>query len=311
MNNEPKKHHYLPQSYLKGFQIGDNKKNPKVFTYEKNNLEKSPFVSAIKDTACIKDYHTVKIDNKIDRETVESVFSDIENMIIKDIRTVINNKYIDRNSRITLAMTILFFKERVPQNMEMLKKFLLRTIEKIAEENFKKNNMGLQGSFRDNYKIKINNNYPLYLLSKTVFSEEKIMYFSNMTFSLLKAPENNYFVCSDTPVSYYVPENKSMRGVGLSHPELQIFLPLNKSYGLLCSHNKISEYEELSIEELNEYNRRTVITAEQYIFSNNNSEKLKELIIKNKDNFSGMIYKDFDTINGRFQYASYIPVTSE
>ena len=40
MSNEPKKHHYIPQSYLKGFQIDATRKNPKICVYEKENLNR-------------------------------------------------------------------------------------------------------------------------------------------------------------------------------------------------------------------------------------------------------------------------------
>ena len=309
MSNEPRKHHYIPQSYLKGFQIDDIKKNPKIFIFEKDTI-KPPYPAAIKDTACIRDYHTIKVEDKNDRSTIETIFSKMEDQIIQNIREVTNNEYIDRDNKITLAITILFFKSRVPQNIEMLRKSFQRTLEGIAEAKFKINNMGLKGSFSDNFKLTVNNNFPLFMMFNSVFKEEIIAELCSLNFSLLKAPQDYSFVCSDAPVSYYVPNYKSGRGVGLSYPNLEIFLPLNKSYGLLCSQEKIPEYRELSIEELDEYNRRTIITAEKYIFSNNNFFKIKDLIINNKDKFSGILYNDFDTVDGRFQYAAYIPVTS-
>lgn len=308
MKIEPRKHHYLPQSYLKGFQIGDVKKNPKIFIYEKDNIE-SVYPAAIKDTACKRDYHTIKVNEKDDRSSVESIFSDMENQIIQNIREVTANKVIDDDNKVTLAITILFFKSRVPQNIEMLRKSFQRTLEGIAEANFRVNNMGLIGSFSDNFKLTVNNNFPLFMMFNSVFKEVIIAELCCMNFSLLKAPEDNYFVCSDAPVSYYVPNYKSSRGVGLSHPDLEIFLPLNKFYGLLCSHKELPNLKELNIDELSEYNRRTIITAEKYVFGNEINLNIQKIIANNKDKFSGIIYNDFDTTNGRFQYSAYIPVT--
>lgn len=99
MNNEPKKHHYLPQSYLKGFQIENTKKNPKIYIYEKDN-RKTPYIAAIKDTACIRDYHTIKVNDKNDRTSIESMFSNIENEIIQNIRRVINENHISDDSKL-------------------------------------------------------------------------------------------------------------------------------------------------------------------------------------------------------------------
>ena len=311
MSNEPKKHHYIPQSYLKGFQIGTTRKNPKIFVYEKENLIKLPYAVAIKDTACIKDYHTIKYDDKNDRSLIEGIFSNIENIIIQNIREVINNEHINKDNKITLAITILFFKSRVPQNLEMFRQYFQRTLEGIAEANFRFNNMGLKGTFSDNFKLTVNNNLPLYMMFNSVFKEDIIVELCSMNFSLLKAPQNNYFVCSDAPVSYFVPNYNNGRGIGLSHPKLEIFLPLNKSYGLLCSNNNLLDLKELNIDELNECNRRTIITAEKYIFANGNIPVIKDIIIKNKDKFSGVRYREVNTANGRLQYAAYIPVTED
>lgn len=44
---EPKKHHYVQQSYLKGFQYG-NKKIPQIVVYIKDESLKEPYISAIK-----------------------------------------------------------------------------------------------------------------------------------------------------------------------------------------------------------------------------------------------------------------------
>lgn len=309
MSNAPKKHHYLPQAYLKGFQIGNKKKNPKIFVYEKGKTE-IIYPASIKNTACIGDYHTIKVEDENDRSTIETIFSQMEAEIIQNIREATNNETISDNNKISLAITILFFKSRVPQNLEMFRKYFQRTLEGIAWANFRVNNMSLKGSFNDNFKLTVNNNFPLFMMFNSVFKEERIAELCCMNFSLLKAPKDNYFVCSDAPVSYYVPNYKGGRGVGLSYPELEIFLPLNKSYGLLCSNKNLSKLKELTINELNEYNRRTIITAEKYIFGSEINSNIQKLILDNLKEFSGIIYHDFDTIDGRFQYAAYIPVTS-
>ena len=59
------------------------------------------------------------------------------------------------------------------------------------------------------------------------------------------------------------------------------------------------------------YNRRTIITAEKYVFGSEENLNIQKLIFDNKDKFSGIIYNDFDTKQGRFQYSAYIPVTND
>lgn len=306
-NSEPRKHHYIPQSYLKGFQYG-NKKTPQIVVYLKDKPSKS-YISAIKDTACEKDFHLIKEEDGYDRSSVEELLSSIENETIQNIRKVIEKKQINDEEKFILAITILLMKTRVPQNMNALKKQFKSLLEEIAEENFKQNNDGLKGSFKDNYKITVHNNLPVLFMLKSLLNEKIISMILKMNFSLVKAPAETPFVCSDAPISYYCKNYKSKSGVGLNHKDLEIFLPLDKTFGLICTRKKISKYKELTKEEVNCLNRRTVITAEKYIFSPIREESINKLIDKNINEFSGIKCSEKRTANGLLQCSTYIPVT--
>lgn len=303
---EPKKHHYIQQSYLKGFQHG-NKKVPQIFVYTKENPLKEPYISAIKDTACEKDFHKIKVEDSYDRTTVEELLSMIESEVIQNIHKVIDSKQILDKNKELLAIMILLMKARVPQNVNALKRQFERLLEYIAEITFSQNNTGLSGTFKDNFKIIVNNNYPIFQMLKSVLNEKLISQIMNMNFSLVKVPVGSFFVCSDAPVSYYC-KPYSGRGVGLSHPNLEIFLPLDKDFGLICTRKNVPPYKELSKEDVASLNRRTVITSEKYIFSPIKDDCINELIEKNKDYFSGIRY--LESLNdGLLQYSDYIPVT--
>ena len=128
---EPKKHHYIQQSYLKGFQHG-NKKVPQIFVYTKENPLKEPYISAIKDTACEKDFHKIKIEDSYDRTKIEELLSIIENKVIQNIHKVIDNKQILDENKELLAIMILLMRARVPQNIDALKRKNERFLEHIA-----------------------------------------------------------------------------------------------------------------------------------------------------------------------------------
>lgn len=303
---EPKKHHYIQQSYLKGFQHG-NKKVPQIFVYTKENPLKEPYISAIKDTACEKDFHKIKIEDSYDRTKIEELLSIIENKVIQNIHKVIDNKQILDENKELLAIMILLMRARVPQNIDALKRKNERFLEHIAEIMFSQNNMGLSGAFKDHFKITVNNNYPISQMLKSVLNEKYIYQIMNMNFSLVKVPVGSFFLCSDAPVSYYC-KTYSGRGVGLSHPDLEIFLPLDKNFGLICTRKNVPPYKELSKEDVSSLNRRTVISSEKYIFSPIKDVCINELIEKNKDCFSGIRY--LESLNdGLLQYSAYIPVT--
>lgn len=68
--NEPKKHHYLPQSYLENFKIDNGNKVPQINVIPKNKHPFGSYIAAIKDTGCETDYHTIELsDSEKDRTT--------------------------------------------------------------------------------------------------------------------------------------------------------------------------------------------------------------------------------------------------
>ena len=310
MKKEPKKHHYIQQSYLKGFRYMSSSKTPQILVYNKEKPNIEPFISAIKDIACQKDFHKIKRNHEYDRTTVEKLLSNIENEVIKDIRSVIANQAIKDEDKLSLTITILFMKMRVPKIMNAMKRHFENIIEDIAEINFQNNKMGLKGSFKDNFKIEINN-ISLMFLAKAVMNEKAISIIYNMHFSLLKAAKSQYFLCSDSPVSYFVPNYTGNRGAGLATKNLEIFLPLDKQYGLLCSNNNLPEYKDLTKEETAEFNRRTIINAEKYIFSPKKDSFINKLIKDNIKCFAGVLYNKCPMGNGKLHCSSFIPVTNK
>ena len=200
-------------------------------------------------------------------------------------------------------------KARVPQNIKAFQKTFERMLETIAEIKFSQNKMGLPGTFKDNFRLTVNNNLPISQMLKSITNEKAVSLIMSMNFSLVKALDNYPFVCSDAPVSYYCKNYNSGRGVGLSTPDIEIFLPLDKSFGLICTRKNIPAYKDLSKDEVAQLNRRTVITAEKYIFSSIKESYIKELIEKNKNCFSGIRYLESSLKDGLFQYVAYIPVT--
>ena len=231
---EPKKHHYIQQSYLRGFQYGNNK-TPQIVVYTKDEALQEPYISAIKDTACEKDFHKIKIEDSYDRNTVEELLSRIESVVIQNIHKVIDNKQILDENKELLAIMILLMKARVPQNIKAFQKTFERMLETIAEIKFSQNKMGLPGTFKDNFRLTVNNNLPISQMLKSITNEKAVSLIMSMNFSLVKALDNYPFVCSDAPVSYYCKNYNSGRGVGLSTPDIEIFLPLDKSFGLICT----------------------------------------------------------------------------
>lgn len=310
MNSEPRKHHYVQQSYLRGFEYPTKGDEPKIVMYIKEQPLSPPKIISIKNAACKRDLHTIKIENKDDRRFIEGILSNLENHLITNIKEILINKSISEENKIGLAMMILLMKSRVPQNLDAMRNHYKATLETIAELNFSKNPLGLDGTFKEHFQLNIYNNLPIYCMLTSVCNEKAIEDICAMNFSLLNANDENIFICSDAPVSYYCPNHDGVRGVGLSHSELEIFLPLDKNFGILCSHKPMSRYKKLNYNEINEYNRRTIITSEKYIYSSDVNQSINKLIESNENNFSGIKYREWNTPKGKLQMTSFIPVTN-
>jgi len=84
----PKKHHFLPQFYLEQFKVvPQSGKYSKIWQVEKITSP-NPQKASIKDVGCKTDYHTMDLQTKKDRKSIENVFSKLEAKqadIIKEI----------------------------------------------------------------------------------------------------------------------------------------------------------------------------------------------------------------------------------
>lgn len=308
--NDPRKHHYIPQSYLEGFKLETKHKYPKIVVYSKKSLSAKPKFVSIKDVACQRDLHAIKTDSGIDRTSIETILSKIEYKSIVNIREIISCQKINDKNIVHLAITILLMKARVPQNLKALHNAIESSLKIVAEMTFSENPLGLKGNFSDHFTLTLNNNIVMSYMLKSALGNRQIKTLSEFNFSILKAPKGHYFLCSDAPVSYFCPNHDGLRGVGISTPRLEIFMPLNKNYGVFCSCCNIDSFKEITIEELNEFNRRTIVTAENYIFSSIEDMSIKHSIAKNKNNFSGVRFFETNCMGGTLQVTQFIPVTN-
>ena len=274
MGNNAKKHHFIPQCYLKGFQYGHSK-TPKIVVYNKHTMKE--YIAAINKTACIEGFHTINQNGELNKNIIEEKLSVYENLFIQKLKKVINTRCINKKDKYALSKMMLMLIYRSPRFVKNYKMFFKKSIEAIAELNFRANNTNLNTSFRDHFKIIVYNNCYIKKFIECFNDRNKIKRFYMMNFSLLEAPVNEYFLCSDFPVSCYCLNIKD------SVIKNNIFFPLNKNYGLLCTENSLPAYIKLTKEEINDFNINTIIFADEYIYSSvkNNSIRLMIEITKN------------------------------
>jgi hypothetical protein len=108
MGNIPRRHHFLPKSYLEGFT-----KDEKVWVYDRTRNEfrqQSP-----RDTAVIRDFYVFENAKGEDDYGLEVYFSRIEGKAKATIRDLEKQAQISPDARLNLALYISFLMVRSPK----------------------------------------------------------------------------------------------------------------------------------------------------------------------------------------------------
>jgi hypothetical protein len=136
---DPKKHHFLPQFYLDGFKITpQTSKYAQIQVIPKTVTPKS-FVSAIKDTGCELNYHTVDADPAYkDRKSLETVFAENEGQQAKVINSVIRNHKISFKEKQVLAFFVSIMRVRVPSYKRYIEQFLRESVQSVTRMEHRK-----------------------------------------------------------------------------------------------------------------------------------------------------------------------------
>lgn len=110
----PRKHHYLSQFYLEGFKIEPRTgKRSHIWQIEKSGDRAHK--SAIRDTGCIRDYHSIDFENEEpDHKTVETLLSSVEAEQAELVRHIRTTKCLGASQAEPLSQFISLMRYRVP-----------------------------------------------------------------------------------------------------------------------------------------------------------------------------------------------------
>jgi hypothetical protein len=287
--NVPKKHHYLPQFYLNRFKINPQQgKHPHIYRIEKSASPKATY-TAIKDTGCKRDYHTLDFDKKDkDRQTAETVLSKIESNQAYLVNSICENKIISEDQKIPLAEFITTMRFRVPafkRNIESSLEGVVKSTFKILMRQGKlpQPSKEIEGIIKeqgyDFLKVNIANWKILQHMFEMAFQSENSTLLNKMKFQLITAPKGHHFITGDSPVALYHPDYDSIKpyGVGPAFKEIELTFPISNELLIKLSWSGEEGVIKAKENEIQEYNRRTIIMADSEIYS---SEQKPDLIKK-------------------------------
>lgn len=321
MSHKKRKHHWLPQFYIKGFLNKDkevyvfDKKDNSIHSQGKNGTFHSPYfytvdfdkyekrsekeTKRIKKSMNIKDMDMLTIDEYPD--VVEDVFSESENNAAKIIPKLINCEKINDWERIELATFIAFMYTRTPtfrkkaENMEkkrtddkIKKIFSSEKSLKDAYDQMRKDNDNKDINLEELYAIVDEDRYKISIPRE--LSIQNMLYASSIidkilyekTWYVMKAHPKSSFITSDVPV-LLTHSNQTLKKLRFDTPGTKIIFPLS-SKALLIMKN--TQYGPIVFN--NKLNRIQVRKFNKAITTNSNNY----IIAKDKSLLSRMVKKN-------------------
>ena len=285
------KHHFIPQYYLRHFRIKPQKtKYPRVLVTEKT-AETRSFVAPIHDTACVRDYNTIDMEGVApDRNTIERVLSHVEYHHSNLLAKLLSDSNVEDSDREELSFLISLMLCRSPKFKRHVENTLERSVETLRDVMLRNGKLPMPPpelaqelkdhglTLADICKINIYNWPILGQLFKCALGFRGIL--SQMNMGVLTAPTDACFITGDTPVAIY--------GGALAHRNAEITLPISPGTMIILSRDLVTARNHVvSNDELCEYNRRTIVMSEKYLYSTKAVPELRELVSEHASESTG------------------------
>lgn len=243
---QPKRHHFLPQFYLRAF----CNSNGFLWIYDREKKEYRK--QTPKNIALKKQYYTIKISNSNQDTEIENYLSRIENKTKSIINKIENNNKITSEEKGIIALFISLLKVRVPnyedfinelgeKSIKNLFNFIFsseergdRLIEKFEKETGEKINKKEFLAIIERSGIHFHRNFSLALILSHSPKIANILYQMDWVFA--RVPENKAFVTSDNPFILVPPRNYSFNsdlGVGIKTKGAKKTIPLSNKICLI------------------------------------------------------------------------------
>ncbi len=298
-NNFPRKNHYVPQFYLRGF--SQDQENTFRFNKNSNTMEYLP----ISVVGMQKNLYTFKKKDGT-KGTLEKLFSEMEGLAAIAIRKLQNREILTDQQKTDLSYFIscqmvrtpAFQKQMLDAITDLTKKRMVMQMQMTKPEH-------VQKFFEDKGKIisheeateivkvgssddmnKIGFNYPKEYWLKRMLKLAMDIYpvFQICDWEIRHSPTKFGFITSDHPFLLIPGEKPDFFGVGLLTPKVKKILPLTSSMCLIAhepSENPIMVHKDADKNFFRKINEWTIKNAESYVFSPD-AGKVEKMIKLNK-----------------------------
>lgn len=318
--SDPRKHHYLPQFYLEGFKIDPQvTKKPHIWQIEKEGNQ-NHYSAAIDSTGCIRDFHTLDVkDQDSDHKAIEAVLSRIETEQAALVRAIRRAGKVKPELVEQLAAFLSLMRHPVPAFARHIEEFLRSTVTDVFKAMYRSGRFGeppealhalIERKGIDNaLRFKISNWKILKQMFEMAFSAEIVDILARMNYRLYTNPNRN-FVTSDNPVALFHPNYDEIRpyGVGPAMKGVEITIPLSCDTLVLGRWESQTGASIATDEQVAEFNRRTIVMAERYVFANSVPARLRQMIGAHKGIRAGFVFDNLPHGTGSYYVMRFIPV---
>lgn len=305
--SQPRKHHFLPQFYLRGFSA-DGISLHQVWKRSDRSVG-----CRIKDVAAIRDFHELDFDDAADPLAIERELAAVEGEMAADVASLLRDGITNSRALVQTIGFVALQRMRVPAVKRHIEQSLGATIRAMAETLERQGKLpppppGLEEALKiENLRIQVSNWKCMELMFGMGTNPDVINIMCNMRAYLFRAPAGSFATC-DQPVALYRAA-QSPYGVGPASRDVEISVPLSSDTLLLLTHSDEDDVErEATAEEISEFNRRTCVMADEYVYTGHDPEKVAASMGPYRELFAGLTYDAIRAPGGIYFVARCTPV---
>jgi len=283
-NPRPRKHHYLPQFYLRGFSANG------THIYQAEKRTGKIFGGRIADTGAIRDFHTLDFDGCPDPDAFEKLIGRVEAEVAPALADILETATLRSATRPHLDSLVAMLLGRVPAVKEMVEAGLLEAVRSVGlllEKNGKlpPKPAGLEDELAfENVAISISNWKIMDHMFRLAFDPDILSTLGRCTARLIRVPAGKSFITGDQPVSQFNGDARpeDMNGWGLADPDSVLTLPLSSALAVQLSWS--GELEECvrmaAAAEVDEINRRAITMSTERLFAHAFDGSIEKLLLR-------------------------------
>jgi hypothetical protein len=307
----PRKHHYLPQFYLRRFSTNGRS----VFQVEKRGGR--AYASSIRDTAAIRDYHELDTIGVEDPTVIERRLAQVEAPLAEALARAVQCGVTTPETHNLLIQLVALLRVRVPAFKAGIEAFLQNAVRSVGLRMEREGELpppprGFEDVLRmDNLSITISNLKLLEFMFKIAADRRLLGMLAAMKPHVLRAPEGTFFLTCDQPVAIFHPTASpaDAYGIGLAHADTEVSVPLSSGALLFLSWETRSAPDRAATaDEVIEFNRRTVVMADSIVFAPETSQLAVETTRRYSHCFAGMALDFLDPGSEAVHLARFRPV---